>query len=1073
MTATTSRRRISGHRVTAVLVCHDGERWLPEVLAGLVAQTRQPDRLVATDTDSRDGSARLVTEVFGEGTVVPMPRRTPLGAAVQAGLDAFGPQTAAAVRSASRLRAAVAAGTDQGAMATSELDTDRDTPVEWIWLLHDDCAPEPTALEELLLRVEQAPSAWMAGPKVRAWDGARLLEAGLTIDRVGTVDTGFDGVELDQGQCDDLDQVLAVGTAGALIRRDVWDRLGGLDPAWSTYGDDVDLGWRINAAGGRVVIVPRSVVRHVRAQTIGRRRSAVHPGWPIEQQRRSGMQVVLTNTSRWLVPLLLLRYAVGGALRSAGLLVLAARPANAAAEIRAVIGVFAHPRLILTGRRDRSAARTVAHHDLRELFPSASRRWRSSPLLMGRVVGRRASIVRSQAVAESGPVSEEAESLSTGDGVIMGFLRRPTTSLVLVMTLVALLAERHVIGGTLHGGRLLPAPAGSRDLWSTYVAAWHPSSVGSTVPAPPSIAILAAAATVLFGKAWLVVDLIVLGAVPLAALSAYRASGALTSAVRVRQWVALVYSLLPAVTGAVAGGRIDVAVVAILLPQVIRAGAVAVAADSKRPAWRRGITAGLLLGLVSAFAPLLWVLAVPAFVIGIGFAEREAADHSAILGRLLAGLVALAIPLAVLAPWSGYVIEHPHLLVAGTGLPEFFSAVHAPGFSLALLRAGGPAQPPVWIGIPILAAALLGLTRQSRVALARTGAALLVIGVAVAVAMSRGAGVTAGLPASRHWPGIALLVAGAGALLAALVAAVGARPALAEKSFGWRQPAAVAIVILAVVSTGTLVVGFIARGAAGPLTNSSPAVLPLFTQSELDVPTTPRALVLDATSPTITYALVRRPGGPVLGDADTAPAGDRSGADVALDDAVRDLVAGRPGAGAELAPLDIKYVVVPNDSARRVSSALGRTPTLTVVPAPGAIVWRSSLPTGELTVTKPVASSGLGASRTAVGAVSGVLDASAGSADVRIPAGPPGRVAVLAEPAAAGWRATVDGTRLASRTAYGWAQAFELPAAGGQLRIGYADTSRHRWLWAELAVTVLLVLIAVSGRRPDDEDSAP
>src|SRR5581483_2936732 len=254
-------------------------------------------------------------------------------------------------------------------------------------------------------------------------------------------------------------------------------------------------------------------------------------------------------------------------------------------------------------------------------------------------------------------------------------------------------------------------------------------------------------------------------------------AGALTGAVRVRLWVAVGYSLLPAVTGAVAGGRIDVIVVAILLPQLIRACAAALqrAPDQRgvrRILSRGALGAGLLLAVTMAFAPYLWLLAVPAFVVGIGFMERESADTRATLGRLACAAVILLVPFAVLVPWTWHVLEHPRLLVVGSGLPEFYAAKHAPsGWALALLRAGGPAQPPVWIGIPFVAAALLGLTRQSRVAVARTGAALLVIGVAVAVALTRGAGVTAGLPASRHWPGLALLVAGAGALLAALVAA--------------------------------------------------------------------------------------------------------------------------------------------------------------------------------------------------------------------------------------------------------------------------------------------------------------
>jgi GT2 family glycosyltransferase len=1050
MTQTSTRPRHSGHLVTAVLVCHDGARWLPEVLEALAAQTHKPERFVAADTGSTDGSAQLVTDMLGPDTVVTLPRQTPYGDAIQAGLDAF-------------------------AAAPTPSREGGDDVTEWVWLLHDDCAPEPTALDELLRRVSHSPSVWLAGPKVRAWDGQRLLEAGLTIDPTGHVDTGFDGIERDQGQRDEIDEVLAVGTAGALIRRDVWDRLGGLDPAWATYADDVDLGWRVNAAGGRVIVASRAVVRHVRAQTVGRRKSAAQAGARMAVRRRSGMQVVLSNTASWLVPVLLARYVVGGLLRAVGLLLLSRRPKAAVAELRAVVGVLIHPRVVTTGRRDRARLREVPHRELRHLFPAAAARWRSSPFRVGRLGAGRADTTQRSGGGETGPVSEEAESLDTGDSALARFFQRPGTVLFLAMSLLALIAERHLLSSTVHGGRLLPAPGGASDLWSAYVSAWHPVSVGSNTAAPPSLAILAVVATVLLGKAWLAVDVIVLGAVPFAALSAYLAARSLTGAVRIRVWVAVVYALLPAVTGAVAGGRIDVAVVAILLPQLLRAGVAAVRLDPDQRSWRRSLGAGLLLAIGAAFAPMLWLVAVPILVVGIGFLDHESSETTAPARQLAAAAVVLIVPLLVLSPWSWDLMTHPRVLLDGSGLPEFYTAGSAPsGVALALLRAGGAAQPPIWIGIPILAAALLSLNRQSRVAVARTGVALLIIGIGLAVAVTRTAGVTAGLPASRHWPGLALLVAGAGALLAALVAAVGARPALRGQNFGWRQPAAVAVVGLAVISTLTLAVGWLVRGADRPLNSGDPEVLPLFTQSELTASTAPRALVLDTTGQVISYALVRRPTGPQLGDADTAPRASTSAAALHLADAVRDLVAGRPGAGDELAPFGIKYVVAPTGSAARVSSALGRATTLTVVPAPGATVWRSSVPTGEVTLLDTAAASAATNPAAASAPISVALPAKAGSADVDVPAGAAGRLVVLAEPADSNWHASVDGKPLIGRTVYGWAQAFELPSSAGRLRIGFSSGARHWWLVGELAVVVVVVVGAMlPGRRPDDEDAAP
>src|SRR5579884_2648691 len=78
--------RRTNHVVTAVLVCHDGERWLPEVLRSLARQRRPPDRVVAVDTGSVDGSARLLTAALGEEAVVSAGRDTPFGASVSLAL---------------------------------------------------------------------------------------------------------------------------------------------------------------------------------------------------------------------------------------------------------------------------------------------------------------------------------------------------------------------------------------------------------------------------------------------------------------------------------------------------------------------------------------------------------------------------------------------------------------------------------------------------------------------------------------------------------------------------------------------------------------------------------------------------------------------------------------------------------------------------------------------------------------------------------------------------------------------------------------------------------------------------
>ena len=754
-----------------------------------------------------------------------------------------------------------------------------------------------------------------------------------------------------------------------------------------------------------------------------------------------------------------------------GLLVLSRNPSGAWAELRAVGHVAREPRRVRQAGARRRTTRELGRSDLKHLFPSAADKWRRSPLVAWSFRADNAEPTRSGGSYETGPVSEEAESLEAGDSRITAFLRRPVSLLFLGMVLLALIANRGLLSGTLHGGRLLPGYGGSSDLWSAYLATWHPVSVGSTTTAPPSLAVLAALSTVAWGKVWLLVDIILLGVVPLSALTAFLSLRALTPRTRVRVWASIGYALLPAATGAVAGGRVDVALTAILLPLAMRAAAAAVGGPADSLEWHRAFGAGLLIALIAAMTPVLWPAAVVLLLVGCALA-RQSGEAVAMTGRrvLMALLTLLVTPL-VLAPWTAQVVRHPALLVTGNGLPERYGAMHPPGGAeLLLLHVGGAGQPPLWVGAPLVLVAVLSLRRVARLPLARVGVLTLVVGIAGAVAVTRAVGVTPGVPDSRHYPGALLLLAGAGALLAAAVAATGAAPALTGHSFGWRQLSALGLVLLSLAATVTLAGSWLIRGAGDPLSGSGTTSVPLFTSVEMAQPPSPRALVVQTDAHGgLSYALVRRPGGPQLGDADLAPASG-SRASALLTTAVRDVAAGLPGAGAELQPFAVQFIVVPTASVSRLAPALAQTPTLTVVPAPGATVYRSTLPTGELSLVPPRAAASALAGHPVGSALERPLPATAGSADVVIPAGPPGRLAVLAEPADSHWTATLGSTPLTRRMAYGWAQAFELPSSGGRLRIGYHDSRRHTLLWGELAAVVVIVLLALpSGRRPDSD----
>src|ERR1044072_8087349 len=273
------------HVVTAVLVSHDAARGLPDALSGLLGQERPVQSVVAADTGSADESARLLTETPGEGRGPHLARRRGFGTAVAEavrGAPVLGPEELPYLKRPSSWDPVNRTWRDD---AYDMPELPHGEPIQWLWLLHDDCAPAPDALHELL-RVADAElratrQAAIIGRKLRGWyDRKQLLEVGVSIARSGRRWTGLERREQDQGQHDQVRPGLSVSSAGMLVRRDVGEQLGGFDPRLPLMRDDVDLCWRAHAAGHQVLVAPDASLRHAEASARERR--------PIDCAGRSG-----------------------------------------------------------------------------------------------------------------------------------------------------------------------------------------------------------------------------------------------------------------------------------------------------------------------------------------------------------------------------------------------------------------------------------------------------------------------------------------------------------------------------------------------------------------------------------------------------------------------------------------------------------------------------------------------------------------------------------------------------------------------------------------------------------------
>ncbi|MCL3862690.1 glycosyltransferase [Actinotalea sp. K2] len=551
--------------VTAVVVTRGVTDYLPQTLAALAAQTRAPQQVLVVDAAPPPGTTGAVDlgtgqahggigELLGEhwSAGPPDPSRTSV-------VEAHGARTfGAAVRAA--LEATPDAPPPPGGSPSPG------AAGGWLWLLHDDSAPEPTALAELLRAVEIAPSVGIAGCKQQSWaDPVRVLEVGLTTSRFGRRMTGLDEAEVDQGQHDGREDVLAVGLAGALVRRDVWDLLGGPDPALGPYGDGLDLSRRARLAGHRVVVVPTAVVRHAQASlarpTHG---AALHrPGWDARRsavaRRTAYLHAQLTGVPAGAVPVVAVLAVLSGVVRALGRLV-TKEPHLVLGELSAPWRVLARPARIAAARRRARATSRMPRRSLRPLQVT----WRD--------VVRQARDRRMTA-AERRRNRQAPSELELAELAALRSRRRLTLAGVLVVVsaltawLLGGLITRVLSGGSLAGGAIPGGDATLGELWRAATSGWVSGGLGQAGPADPLLVAMLPL-TALTGGTSAAAALVMLGALVLAATGAWFAAGAATRSVALRAWAALVWTAAPALLLGLGDGRLGAVLAHVALPWV-------------------------------------------------------------------------------------------------------------------------------------------------------------------------------------------------------------------------------------------------------------------------------------------------------------------------------------------------------------------------------------------------------------------------------------------------------------------------------------------------------------------------
>lgn len=218
--------------VTVILVNYNGGALIQAALDSLAAQTDPDFVALVLDNASTDGSA--------ERLILPDPRFRLLRAPANLGF---------------------AAGNNHAA---------REARTPWLATLNPDARADPDWLAALARAIRRHPGVAMFGSLQR--DGTRpgLIDGcGDVLSVCGIPWRGGTGRPLAAAPAAD-GEAFAPCAAAALYRADAFRAVGGFDPHFFCYIEDVDLGFRLRLAGHRCIQVADARVTHLASALCGR-----------------------------------------------------------------------------------------------------------------------------------------------------------------------------------------------------------------------------------------------------------------------------------------------------------------------------------------------------------------------------------------------------------------------------------------------------------------------------------------------------------------------------------------------------------------------------------------------------------------------------------------------------------------------------------------------------------------------------------------------------------------------------------------------------------------------------------
>jgi hypothetical protein len=557
---------------------------------------------------------------------------------------------------------------------------------EWIWILAAGMAPQPSALAALILASEASPSAaWLVPKLVRAGRLRELEEFSLTVNRLWQPISPVRN-ELDQGQHDHREDLLAATVFGSLIKTQALLAAGGLNQRGNQLTNQYRLAVAIRLEGNRILAAPAARVELASGES----------GLPVKlsdysqlQRSRSQVQLFTGFHNPLLTPLAGL-FAPLVSVFAAVFYLAAKRPERIGATLATGFWWFFNG-LVLLGRR-----------------PHLTRGQKAGLAALGSLFATREDRHRAAQSGIEHPAAIAEANLETA-AFRVSFSRSGGYWVMLALAAVSWQFWPRDVA--VSGGGLAPLGASLAHLFSRAGASWQQLGFGVPAPSDPFNWVLFGFGLITFWAPTLSVTLFVFLIKPLAFGAAWR----LLTLVSSRPWLltvgALAYAFWPAVTAAQSQGRLGASVALVLLPLFLftLARILQFGSSPRRSVqtWTWVGTGALLAAAISAGAPSLTPLvALVILLLAIYRFKR------------IGYLIWLPIPLLVMwIPLGWYLIvglAHPMLLFTEPGMPNASGTYSALQLLLGTPTSGAFAR---WLNylpaIPLLIGLVAVFTRRA------------------------------------------------------------------------------------------------------------------------------------------------------------------------------------------------------------------------------------------------------------------------------------------------------------------------------------------------------------------------